>query len=226
MVQKTNVMVVEDNDDMRHAVSGYLQDNGYVVRSAPSVEAALRLEISDSADVAVLDISLPGMSGLKFTESLRKQGFDGPIIAITARDTIEDKITGLELGMDDYLVKPFDLRELVARINAQLRTKGNHHDLAPVQTTNFKLDSKQHKFTAKKKEVKLTLVEFRLMRKLLQHNHATVHTQDLIEAAWGEDAAISNPPIRIHISNLRSKINDTNLTIIQTIPGVGYMLSD
>jgi DNA-binding response OmpR family regulator len=226
MTHKANVLVVEDNEDMRSAVSGYLTDNGYVVRSAPSAEVALDKKYPSSSDIAVLDISLPGITGLKFTEVLKESGFDGPIIAITARDTVEDKIIGLGAGMDDYLVKPFDLRELVARINAQLRVKGMHHDLASIKTATYRIEPKRHKFFIQDTEVKLTLVEFRLMLKLMQNNHATVSSQDLIEAAWGDDAMTATPPIRIHISNLRTKLHDTNLTIIHTVPGVGYMLND
>jgi DNA-binding response OmpR family regulator len=226
MANKANVLVVEDNTDMRTAVTQYLIDNGYVVRSASSAEAALEKDYPSSSDIAVLDISLPGITGITFTKVLKEKGFDGPIIAITARDTVEDKVVGLEAGMDDYLVKPFDLRELVARINAQLRIKGTHHGLANVKTTHFKIEPKRHKFFQDNIELKLTLVEYRLMLKLMQHAHTAVSTQDLIEAAWGDDAATSNPPIRIHISNLRNKINDTNLTRIQTVPGIGYMLQD
>jgi two-component system, OmpR family, response regulator PhoP len=171
MVYKANVLVVEDNEDMRSAVSSYLTDNGYIVRSAPSAEVALDKKYPSSSDIAVLDISLPGITGLKFTEVLKENGFDGPIIAITARDTVEDKIIGLGAGMDDYLVKPFDLRELVARINAQLRTKGIHHDLATISTASYRIEPKRHKFYIHDKEVKLTLVEFRLMLKLMQNSH-------------------------------------------------------
>lgn len=226
MINKASVLVVEDNEDMRSAISRYLTDNGYVVKSAPSAETAIDKNYPSESDIAVLDISLPGMTGLSFTEVLKGQGFDGPIIAITARDTVEDKIIGLGVGMDDYLIKPFDLRELVARINAQLRTKGVHHDLANVKTSHFKIEPKRHKFYMNDQEIKLTLVEYRLMLKLMQHNHTTVNTQDLIESAWGETSATASPPIRIHISNLRTKINDSQLTVIQTIPGIGYMLQD
>jgi DNA-binding response OmpR family regulator len=226
MVHKISVLVVEDNSDMRNAVSEYLRDNGYIVYSTASAEAAIESGHPAQSDIAILDISLPGITGLEFTELLKEQGFDGPIIAVTARDTVEDKITGLGVGMDDYLVKPFDLRELVARINAQLRTKGAYHDLASIKTKHYHIEPKRHKFFIGEAETKLTLVEFRLMLKLMQHNRATVNSQDLIEAAWGEDAATSSPPIRIHISNLRAKLNDTSLTIIQTVPGLGYMLND
>lgn len=224
--QRASVLVVEDNDDMRKAVASFLQDSGYIVHQAASAEKALESQLEANTDVAVLDISLPGITGIELTTQLKQNGYEGPIIAITARDTVEDKIIGLDAGMDDYLVKPFDLRELVARINAQLRTKGQHHDLASVSTKNFKIEPKRHKFTAFNKQLKLTLVEFRLMLKLMQHNHTTVTAQDLIESAWGEEASVSNPPLRIHISNLRAKINDTNLLVIQTIPGVGYQLND
>lgn len=226
MVHKISVLVVEDNSDMRHAVSEYLRDNGYIVYSAESAEEAMRKEYPSRSDIAILDISLPGITGLEFTETLKSQGFDGPIIAVTARDTVDDKIAGLGVGMDDYIVKPYDLRELVARINAQLRTKDTYHDLAPVKTKHYSIEPKRHKFFIGEDETKLTLVEYRLMLKLMQHNHATVNSQDLIEAAWGEDAATTNPPIRIHISNLRSKIKDTSLTKIQTVPSIGYILND
>lgn len=226
MVHKISVLVVEDNTDMRHAVSQYLADNGYIVHSAESAEEAIKREYPSQSDIAIVDISLPGMTGLVFTETLRQQGFDGPIIAVTARDTVEDKITGLGVGMDDYIVKPYDLRELIARINAQLRTKGAFHDLAPIRTAHYAIEPKRHKFFVGEVETKLTLVEFRLMLKLMQHNRATVNTQDIIEAAWGEDAATTNPPIRIHISSLRSKLHDTSLTKIQTVPGIGYILND
>ena len=226
MVHKSSVLVVEDNADMREAIGDYLTDSGYIVHAAGSAEEAQQKSMPNKSDIAVLDISLPGMTGLSFTKELKSQGFDGPIIAITARDTVEDKILGLGVGMDDYIVKPFDLRELVARINAQLRTKGSHHDLAPIRTSHFKIEPKRHKFFVNDTEVKLTLVEFRIMLCLMQHVHTTVLTQDLIEAAWGESAAVTNPPIRIHISNIRAKIKDTNLTIVQTIPGVGYLLND
>jgi DNA-binding response OmpR family regulator len=225
-MQRAKVLIVEDNEDMRNAVVAYLRDKGYGVSEAASAEAAMKHEPYDDFDIALLDIALPGASGLELTGELRSHGFDKPIIGITARDTIDDKIVGLTTGMSDYIVKPFDLRELEARINAQLRSSGTQHDLAAVSTKHFRIEPRQHKFFIGKEQVKLTLVEFRLMLKLMQHKYTTVSNQDLIEFAWGEDAMVSNPPIRIHISNLRQKIGDSELMIIHTIPGVGYMLQD
>ena len=225
-MSKLNILLVEDNSDMRNAVKEFLQDIGYGVSTASSAEKAIRENYHNSSDLAILDISLPGMSGLEYTQYIRSNGYDGPIIGLTARDSIDDKIVGLETGMNDYVIKPFDLRELEARIKAQFCTVGSYNDLQPVSTKNFRIEPKRHKFFSNGKEVKLTSVEFRIMLKLMQFNHSTVNTADLIEFAWGEDYNLTNPPIRIHISNLRSKINDVDLQIISTIPGKGYMLQD
>lgn len=223
---RSKVLVVEDNEDMRIAVADYLRSNGYVVSSVRSGEELFTKELQLHADIALLDISLPGISGLEITKRLKQSGFDGPIIALTARDTVDDKLLGLETGMTDYLVKPFDLRELRARIDAQLRIHGQNHDLSPISTEHFRIEPRRHRFYQDGIEKKLTMVEFRIMHILMQNNQTTVNTQDIIDHAWGEDAALSNPPIRIHISNLRSKINDDTLTVIQTVPGIGYLLND
>jgi DNA-binding response OmpR family regulator len=223
---RINVLLVEDNEDMREAVKEYLQDVGYGVKTASSAEAAIKQDYHTNSDLAVLDIALPGMSGLEYTHYIRSNGYDRPIIGLTARDSIDDKITGLETGMNDYVIKPFDLRELEARIKAQLRTQGSYNDLQTISTKSFRIEPKRHKFFVGSTETKLTSVEFRIMLKLMQFNHSTVGTTDLIEFAWGEEATLSNPPIRIHISNLRNKINDSELTTISTIPGKGYMLQD
>jgi DNA-binding response OmpR family regulator len=225
-MSRSKVLVVEDNTDMREAVVGYLRTNGYIVSGVGSGEEVFSKGLQLSADIALLDISLPGISGLEITKRLKQAGFDGPIIALTARDTVDDKLVGLEVGMTDYLVKPFDLRELRARIDAQLRIHGQNHDLSSITTEHFRIEPRRHRFYHNGHETKLTAVEFRIMHILMQNNQTTVNTQDIIDHAWGEDAALTNPPIRIHISNLRSKIKDEDLTIVQTIPGIGYFLND
>jgi DNA-binding response OmpR family regulator len=217
---------VEDNADMRHAVASYLRNEGFVAIEHDSAESAIASGDWEESDLAVLDIALPGKSGIELTQQLKALGFDKPILGLTARDTIDDKIEGLSNGMTDYVVKPFDLRELTARIQALLRIHGTQSDLATFKTISFKIEPKCHRFYQNGQEIKLTAVEFRLMLLLMQHNHVTVSGQDLIEAAWGEDAALTTPPLRIHISNLRNKIGDDTLTVIHTVPGIGYMLQD
>jgi len=225
-MSKVSILVVEDNQDMRQAVCSYLRDLGYVVSQSATAEQVLSGKLYEGKDILLLDILLPKMSGLELTQELRSLGFSQSIIGLTARDTIDDKILGLETGMNDYIVKPFDLRELDARINVQLRLADAYHDLRTVTTKSFKIEPKRHKFFAYEQAVKLTAVEFRLMLRLMQSNHSAVTTADIIEYAWGDDAMLTNPPIRIHISNLRTKINDKHLQIISTVPGVGYMLQD
>lgn len=225
-MRKATILLVEDSDDMRNAVADYLSDQGYRVHAHRSAEAAIAARSFTETDIAILDIALPGMNGLELTRQLKSEGYDRPILALTARDTVDDKIAGLSSGMTDYVVKPFDLRELTARINALLRMSGSQHGLAAVTTSRYRIEPKRHRFYINDTEVKLTAVEFRLMLLLMQNNHVTVSSQDLIEAAWGEEAALSNPPLRIHISNLRAKLGDKDLTTIHTIPGIGYMLQD
>lgn len=223
---RIKVLLVEDNNDMRDAVKQFLLDSGYQVLSSASAESAIAENFTNTCDLAILDIALPKMTGLELTQYMRSNGYDGPIIGLTARDTVDDKVIGLETGMNDYIIKPFDLRELEARVKAQLRIIGSYNDLQSVKTNNYRIEPKRHKFFIKEQEKKLTSVEFRIMLKLMQFNHSTVKANDLIEYAWGEDSSLNNPPIRIHISNLRNKIGDTKLQIINTIPGMGYMLND
>jgi DNA-binding response OmpR family regulator len=223
---KVNILLVEDNTDMRHAVSSFLRDIGYGVVDSPDAERVMQSRAYSNCDLAILDISLPRMSGLELTQHMRSDGFSEPIIGLTARDTVDDKVTGLETGMNDYIIKPFDLRELEARVKAQLRMRSVHNDLQPIKTKNFKIEPRRHKFFMGDEEIKLTVVEFRLMLKLMQHNHAVVTSNDLIDFAWGSDENVINPPIRIHISNLRSKIGDKDLSIIATVPGTGYIFQD
>lgn len=225
-MSRPKVLLVEDNRDMREAVKAYLKDKGYQVFAFESAENAISSTFQDQADITLVDISLPGMSGLEYTNKIKNEGYTGPIIGITARDSVDDRVSGLSTGMSDYIVKPFDLRELDARINAQLRTRGIFQNQATITTKNFKIVPKTHRLFKNEKQVKLTLVEYRIMLRLMQNNHGIVTTQDIIEFAWGEEASTTNPPIRIHISNLRNKIGDNQLTKIQTIPGIGYMLQD
>lgn len=225
-MSKVKILIVEDNSDMRLALSSFLRDSGYDVLDSPDAEKVVSQHVYEDCDLAVLDISLPKMSGLELTQKMRANGFDEPIIGLTARDTIEDRVIGLESGMNDYIVKPFDLRELDARIKAQLRNRDVFNDLQSVKTARFRIEPRRHKFFVNESEIKLTIVEFRLMLKLMQNNHTVVNTNSLIEFAWKEDANIATPPIRIHISNLRNKIGDKDLSIINTVPGTGYMLQD
>lgn len=222
------ILVVEDNEDMLSAVSSTLKAQGNEVLSAESAEKAKEILFDDDdIDIGILDINLPGESGLELTQYIRDMDINVPLIAITARDSLKDKIEGLESGFTDYIVKPFDLNELVARVHAHLRQAGhNEEKQLVIRTQNFEIRPDAFEFLMKDNSVELTKIEFRIMQKLMEHNTVMVPLDDLIEFAWGEHSDLINPPIRIHIANLRKKINDDDFTLIKTIPGTGYKLND
>lgn len=222
------ILVVEDNQDMREAVASALERDGHKIYQANSAEEAKELLFSDSdIDLAILDINLPGDSGLDLTQYIRDLDITVPLIAITARDSLRDRVEGLESGFTDYVVKPFDLNELVARVHAHLRQAGHNEDRQKIiRTENFEIRPDAYEFFLNDKTVELTKIEFRIMQKLMEQNTVMVPLDDLIEFAWGEQTDLINPPIRIHIANLRKKINDEDFSVIKTIPGTGYKLND
>lgn len=222
-----HVLIVEDNQDMRTSLDSFLSENGYKVRSVASAEDAIDEVYERTFDLILIDINLPGKSGFDLIEHIREEGHKMPLIAMTARDGIQDKIAGFELGLTDYIVKPFSLREVKARIKAHLRdselTSGNEE---VVRSDNYELNRKNLSFKKSGKKIDVTQLEFRIMDILIQNNHSLVKIDDLIDFAWGEQEDMVNPPIRIHIGNLRKKIGDDNFQIIQTVPGAGYIFND
>jgi DNA-binding response OmpR family regulator len=221
----TKILIVEDNQDMRRGLEQFLQREGYLTQAVSSCEEGID-EVDERAyDAAIIDINLPGKSGFELIEYIRERGYQFPLIAMTARDGINDKVKGFELGLTDYIVKPFNLMELQARLHAHL--KGHRNTSSDtIETTSFYLNPTGFEFKHQGQRVELTQLEFRIMHLLMQHNHQMVALDDLIEYVWGESETFSRPPIRIHIANLRKKIGDTNYTIIRTIPGAGYILND
>ena len=222
-----HVLVVEDNQDMRLSLDSFLSENGFKVKSVASAEDAIDEVYEHTYDLVLIDINLPGKSGFDLIEHIREEGHKMPLIAMTARDGIQDKIAGFELGLTDYIVKPFSLREVNARIKAHLRdsdkAKGNQE---LIRTDNFEVNRKNLGLKKNGKKIPVTQLEFRIMEILVENNHSLVQLDDLINHAWGEQDDIINPPVRIHIGNLRKKIGDDNFQIIKTVPGAGYIFND
>ena len=215
------ILLVEDNQDMRESLKAFFTEDGAHVTAVASAEDGIDAVDEKQFDIAVIDINLPGKSGFQLVEYIRENGFNYPLIAMTARDTIADKVKGFDLGLTDYIVKPFDLLELRARINTHSKKPGSE-----VVTVNFALYPDACEFRSYGKKIDMTQLELRILEILMRNNHLLVKIDDLIEFAWGDSADASSPPIRIHIANLRRKINDTNYSIIRTIPGVGYIFDD
>lgn len=219
------ILIVEDNQDMRRGLEQFLEREGFSVYSVSSCEDGID-EIDEKLyDAAVIDINLPGKSGFDLIEYIREQGHVFPLIAMTARDGIDDKIKGFDLGLTDYIVKPFDQKELLARLQAHLKTSDDQKDEL-ILTDNFSLKPNNYEFKKHGKTIELTQIEMRIMQALMQKNHSLVPIDELINFAWGESEDLVTPPIRIHIANLRKKIGDKNYRIIRTIPGTGYIFND
>jgi DNA-binding response OmpR family regulator len=220
------VLIVEDNIDMREVLGRFLENNGFKVTKLDSTEDGIDAVDEQDFDIALIDINLPGKSGFSMIEYIREQGKNMPLIAMTARDGLEDKLAGFELGLSDYIVKPFELKELLARMNSHLNVSGATNTSAEIVTATYRINPETWEFCINNKPVELTKTEFRMMHLLLLHNKTVVKTDDLVEFVWGDSPESINPPVRIHLANLRKKIGDTNYQIIKTLPGIGYKLID
>lgn len=218
------VLVVEDNADMRNALIRFLESNGFVVTAVDSTEDGIDAVDEHKFDIALIDINLPGKSGFSMIEYIREKGEEMPLIAMTARDGLSDKLSGFKLGLTDYVVKPFDLKELLARILVHLKATNSSN--TEIQIGRFKINPLSWEFFINNKIVTLTKTEFRLMHCLMMHNKMVVTLDTIAEFVWGNGPESYNPPIRIHLANLRRKIGDSDCTIIQTIPGIGYKLNE
>lgn len=218
------VLVIEDNQDMRSALIRFLSANGFIVTALDSTEDGIDAIDETEFDIALIDINLPGKSGFSMIEYIRDQGKTMPLIAMTARDSLGDKLSGFSLGIADYLVKPFDLQELLARMLVHVQPQ--QAELSELQIGDFTLNPQSWEFYSSGKLVKLTKTEFRLMHCLMLHSTSVVALDVIAEFVWGDGPESYNPPIRIHLANLRKKIGDTDCTIIKTVPGIGYKLHE
>lgn len=219
---RSTILVVEDNVDLRESVAEYLQAEGFAVLQAGSTEHAEHIIPDHSIALVVIDINLPGKSGFELVKFMRDAGYNVPMIALTARDRVDDKLRGFDLGLTDYIVKPFSLAELTARIRAHVRTTAN----AALKTRRLELHTKSRQVLCDGVAVKLTGTEFRLLEVMVKNNGAVVDVDELVEYAWGAADIGSDPPIRIHVRNLRKKLGDTNMQLIKTVSGLGYMVDD
>ncbi|NRR31543.1 response regulator transcription factor [Oxalobacteraceae bacterium] len=217
-----HVLVVEDDAVLADGLSRVLSGHGMRVDVVGSgSQADLLLQRADAAEVLVLDIGLPGIDGFEVVRRLRARGGLLPVLLLTARDAIEDRVRGLELGADDYLVKPFATAELVARIRALARR--NAPKAAVLALGQLTLDSAAKRARIGERVVELSVREWAVLEYLLQHVARVVSKQQIIDAIlpWGDDLTLN--AVEVYISRLRLKIADAGISI-RTIRGFGYML--
>jgi len=222
------VLVVEDEQKVASALKEGLEGEGYDVVVDGTGEAALYRLKTDPVDIILLDLLLPGRDGLHVLKTLRQQGFETPVLVLTARDTLADRVTGLDTGADDYLVKPFAFAEVVARMRALLR-RGRTSGATRLSLADLEMDLVARKVTRAGKKVELTLREFELLEYLLRYEGQVVSRGTLARDVWQEanrSSSLDNV-IDVHIARLRRKVDaDSPVKLIQTVRGVGFMLRE
>ena len=217
------VLVVEDDEEIAQVLQRSLRLEGYEVRLAADGEAGLHTAASFLPDLVILDLGLPRMDGMEVAQRLRA-GDDVPILMLTARDALESRVEGLDAGADDYLVKPFERQELLARMRALLRRRPPRGS-ASVVVGDLSLNPDAHEVRRGEREVELTQREFELLEYLMRNERIVVPRQRLLEEVWGYDPFATTNTIEVFVSNLRRKLEaGGEPRLLHTIRGAGYVL--
>jgi len=216
----TRILLVEDDAMMGQAVKVALSQAGYAVDLANMAEDAEAALDTTPYDLVVLDINLPEKSGLEMVRELRKRRKDIPVLALTARDTTKQKVEGLNAGVDDYLVKPFDLEELLARLQALLR-RSNSRPTPNIKNGIITLDPAARTVQKNGKQVDLSAREFAILAILMENIDKVMNKQEIEDKLYGWDIEIESNAVEVHISHLRKKIGEH---MIKTIRGLGYIV--
>ena len=219
-----NVLVVEDERNLADAICHILQGGGYKAEAAYDGPSGLTAAKSGLYDAMVLDVMLPGMSGFEIAHELRRAGNSIPILMLTARTSTTDKVEGLDAGADDYMTKPFEAPELLARIRALTRRTGDVI-LDEITFGDLRLDLNTHDLSCEGRVVRLSGKEFEVMRMLMGSNARVVSKQDLLTRVWGMDGEASENSVEAYVSFLRKKLNHLHSKVqITTLRMLGYRL--
>lgn len=219
------ILLVEDDDRIAAALSEALLDCHYVVDVAIDGEKGWEFVQSFPYELLVLDVMLPKLDGMQLCQRVRQHGHAMPILMLTARDTSTDKVMGLDVGADDYVVKPFDLKELLARIRALLR-RGSSAITMLLEWEELQLNPNNYEVTYAGKILHLTPKEYRLLELLLRHRDRTFSKGEILEHLWSFDDPPSEETVKVHIRSLRQKIKQAGAEsdLIETVYGLGYRL--
>jgi two-component system response regulator RegX3 len=224
----SRILIVEDEETLAEAISFLLSKEGFEVEIAEDGPAAIAAFDKNGADLILLDLMLPGLSGTEVCRQIRAKS-SVPIIMLTAKDSEIDKVVGLEIGADDYVTKPYSSRELIARIRAVLR-RGELGDATTVEGVlsvgPIRLDSDRHVISVNNEQVALPLKEFELLEFLMRNSGRVLTRMQLIDRVWGSDYVGDTKTLDVHIKRLRAKIekDPANPEMIQTVRGMGYKL--
>jgi two-component system alkaline phosphatase synthesis response regulator PhoP len=221
------LLIIEDEPDMVLGLRDNFEFEGFRVMTATDGEDGLRRALSDQPDIILLDLMLPKLNGLEVCRSLRKRGVSTPIVVLTARGQEEDVVAGLELGADDYVTKPFSIRELTARVRAHLRRSLHaHDDIAQASFGDLEIDFRQYRASKSGRPVALSPREFDILRHFLRRRGEVVTREELLEQVWGITSYPLTRTVDNHIAKLRQKIEDdaAHPKWILTVHRSGYKL--
>ena len=220
----TKLLLVDDEDNLRSMLEAALRHSGFDVHPVANGRDAIDAVGTVQPDLIVLDVMLPDLDGFDVCKRLRSSGDRTPVLFLTARDTTEDRVRGLTLGGDDYLVKPFSLEELVARITAVLRRSGIDRDKTDLRCLDLEMDDDAHRVSRGDVEVALSPTEYNLLRYLLVNQGRVVSKAQILDHVWDYDFGGDGGVVETYIGYLRRKLDNADPRLIHTIRGVGYTL--
>jgi DNA-binding response OmpR family regulator len=224
MSGQPRVLVVDDDPSIREALDRALRLEGFGVSTRPDGEGALAAVDEAAPDVMVLDVMMPGISGVEVVRRLRGGGHELPICVLSARDELADRVAGLRAGADDYLVKPFELEELVARLQALLRRRPDRPDV-PLEVGDLRIDPARRRVRRGEREVDLTGREFELLETFARHPGIVLSRSQLLEQVWGYTFEVDGNVVDQFVSYLRRKLEaEGEERVIHTVRGVGFVL--
>ena len=224
-MSEPRVLVVDDESNITDLVSMALRYEGFEVETAATGREAIRMVEKFRPELVILDVMLPDVDGFAVTERLKSARVKVPILFLTARDAVEDKVRGLTLGGDDYVTKPFSLEELVARVRALLRRAGAEDEGGPLVFADLELDDDTHEVRRAGSAVDLTATEFRLLRYLMQNAPRVLSKAQILDHVWNYDFGGDANIVETYVSYIRRKLDAFGPPLIQTVRGVGYRLA-
>lgn len=213
------LLLVEDDELLGDAVKTGLSQAGYIVDWLKDGDIARKILKSENFELIILDLGLPKLSGMSLLQAIRQDGNKTPVIILTARDSVDSRVKGLDSGADDYIIKPFDLNELCARIRALVRRSQGRAD-TEIHYLNIVLDPASHSVSMDGEPVNIPRREFSLLLKLLENSGHVVTREQLMQSIYSWDDEVDSNTLEVHIHNLRKKLN---ANFIRTIRGIGYM---
>lgn len=220
------ILIVEDEVKLANAIKRALELQNYAVDTANDGISGFDLAVGEEFDLIILDVMLPGIDGIELCQKIREEGIHTPVLMLTAKGQVTDKVTGLDVGADDYMVKPFSFEELFARIRALIR-RPKQTSKSVLKVKDLHLDTIKFKVKRQDKTVKLSAKEFSILEYLLRNKNSVISREQLVAHVWEYDSDVIPTVVEVHIKHLRDKIETPfGSQIIQTVRGKGYTIED